>query len=130
MNLGLMLLIDKQFLKTPFYGVQQMTWHLQNEGHAVNVKRIRRVMRLMRLMPIFQKPDLFGEDGPVVLEGEQVVGAFGADGLGDVALASGRERAREYQALQEQRDRLPTRLDQLPCVSDCQARDHPPLAWG
>ena len=57
MNLALMLLIDKQFLETPFYGVQQMTWHLRNEGHAVNVKRIRRLMRLMCLMPIFQKPD-------------------------------------------------------------------------
>ena len=47
MNLTLMRLIDRQFLETPFYGVQQMTWHLQNEGHAVNVKRIRRLMRLM-----------------------------------------------------------------------------------
>jgi putative transposase len=36
MNLDLMMMIDKQFLETPFYGVQQMTWHLQNEGHAVN----------------------------------------------------------------------------------------------
>lgn len=53
-NLGLMQLIDRQFLETPFYGVQQMTWHLRNEGHAVNVKRIR---RLMRLMPIYQKPN-------------------------------------------------------------------------
>ena len=35
MNLDLMLLIDKRFLETPFYGVRQMTWHLQNEGHAV-----------------------------------------------------------------------------------------------
>jgi hypothetical protein len=52
-NLALMLLIDKQFLDTPFYGVQ----HLKNEGHPVNVKRIRRLMRLMRLMPIFEKPD-------------------------------------------------------------------------
>ena len=52
MNLDLMVMIDKQFLETPFYGVQQMTWHLQNEGHAVNYKRIRRLMRLMRLMPI------------------------------------------------------------------------------
>ena len=43
MNLTLMRLIDRQFLETPFYGVQQMTWHLQNEGHAVNVKRIRRL---------------------------------------------------------------------------------------
>ena len=31
LNLDLMLLIDKQFLDTPFYGVRQMTWHLQNE---------------------------------------------------------------------------------------------------
>ncbi len=44
MNLDLMLLIGKQFLETPFYGAQQMTWHLQNEGRAVNVKRIRRLM--------------------------------------------------------------------------------------
>ena len=57
MNLGLMRLIDRQFLETPFYGVQQMTWHLRNRGHAVNVKRIRRLMRLMRLMPIYQKPN-------------------------------------------------------------------------
>ncbi len=42
LNLDLMLLIDKQFLETPFYGVRQMTWHLQDEGHAVNEKRIRR----------------------------------------------------------------------------------------
>jgi putative transposase len=57
MNLVLMQLIDRQFLETPFYGVRQMTWHLQNEGHAVNPKRIRRLMRLMRLMPIYQKPN-------------------------------------------------------------------------
>ena len=57
MNLDLMLKVDKQFLETPFYGVRQMTWHLQNEGHVVNEKRIRRLMRLMRLMPIYQKPN-------------------------------------------------------------------------
>ena len=57
MNLDLMVVIDKQFLETPFYGVQQMTWHLQNSGHTVNYKRIRRLMRLMRLTPIYQKPD-------------------------------------------------------------------------
>lgn len=56
-NLDLMQLIDKQFLDTPFYGVRQMTWHLQNAGHGVNQKRIRRLMRLMRLMPIYQKPN-------------------------------------------------------------------------
>jgi putative transposase len=56
-NLGLMRKIDKQFLETPFFGVQQMTWHLQGEGYEVNVKRIRRLMRLMNLMPIYRKPD-------------------------------------------------------------------------
>ena len=34
-----------------------MTWHLRNEGCAVNGKRICRPMLLMRLWPIYQKPD-------------------------------------------------------------------------
>ena len=55
-NLGLMAEIDCQFLETPFYGVRQMTWHLQAEGHAVNIKRVRRLMRLMGLMPIYRQP--------------------------------------------------------------------------
>ncbi len=57
MNLDLMRVIDKQFLETPFYGVRQMTWHLRNDDHLVNEKRIRRLMRLMGLMPIYQKPN-------------------------------------------------------------------------
>ena len=44
-------------LETPFFGVRQMTWHLRNDGHLVNEKRIRRLMRLMGLMPIYQKPN-------------------------------------------------------------------------
>ncbi|WP_156785543.1 IS3 family transposase [Sulfitobacter sp. EE-36] len=57
MNLDLMRVIDKPFLETPFYGVRQMTWHLRNDDHLVNEKRIRRLMRLMGLMPIYQKPN-------------------------------------------------------------------------
>ena len=57
MNLVLMRVIDKQFLETPFYGMRQMTWHLRNDDHPVNEKRIRRLMRLMGLMPIYQKPN-------------------------------------------------------------------------
>jgi putative transposase len=57
LNLGLMRLIDEQFLETPFYGVRQITWHLRAEGHPVNEKRIRRLMRLMGLMPIYQRPN-------------------------------------------------------------------------
>jgi len=55
-NLNLMFEIDRQFLNTPFYGVQQMTWHLRARGRMVNVKRVRRLMQLMGLMPIYQKP--------------------------------------------------------------------------
>ncbi len=57
LKFALMRQIDEQFLETPFFGVRQMTWHLRNEGHLVNEKRIRRLMRLMGLMPIYQKPN-------------------------------------------------------------------------
>lgn len=56
-NLALMALIDRQFMETPFYGVCQMTWHLRNDGHAVNPKQVRRLMRLMGLMPVYRKPN-------------------------------------------------------------------------
>ncbi len=56
LNLTLMRWIDEQFLETPFYGLQQMTWHLRANDHPVNEKRIRRLMRLMGLMPIYQRP--------------------------------------------------------------------------
>ena len=50
---------ERQFLETPFYGVRQMTRHFQNEGHAVNEKRIRRLMRLMRRRRENSPPDCF-----------------------------------------------------------------------
>lgn len=81
MNLTLMQVIDWQILETPFYGVQQMTWLLQNEGHQVNQRRIRRMMRLMRLMPTSAarrylasywayacEADLSGGRGPTVVD--------------------------------------------------------------
>ncbi|MCI5109764.1 MAG: DDE-type integrase/transposase/recombinase [Marivita sp.] len=49
--------IDEQILETLSFGVRQMIWHLRNDGHLVNEKRIRRLMRLMGLMPIYQKPN-------------------------------------------------------------------------
>ena len=51
-----MLLIDKQFLETPFYGLQQMTRHLRRQGQCLERHRIRRLMTLMGLTPIYQKP--------------------------------------------------------------------------
>jgi putative transposase len=57
-NLRLMNLIDEQFTRTPFYGVERMTTWLNRQEHPVNVKRIRRLMRLMGLEAIYPKPRL------------------------------------------------------------------------
>ncbi len=46
-NLRYMLLIDKQYLKTPFYGVPRMTVFLRRMGYEVNKKRVGRLMRIM-----------------------------------------------------------------------------------
>jgi putative transposase len=56
LNLGLLRLIDEQFLQTPWYGSRQMTRHLRREGHDVGRKRVRRLMRKMSLVPIYQRP--------------------------------------------------------------------------
>lgn len=53
LNLDLMLKVDKQCLETPFYGVRQMTWHLQNESHAVNEIR---GLRARRACPTRNRP--------------------------------------------------------------------------
>jgi len=55
-NLGLMRLIDAQFLETPWYGSRQMARHLRRDGHAVGRKRVRRLMAVMGLVPIYQRP--------------------------------------------------------------------------
>ena len=59
-NERLMCLIDAQYLRTPFYGVEQMRHYLNrllaSEGVTVNAKRVRRLMRLMGLEAIYPKP--------------------------------------------------------------------------
>lgn len=56
LDLELMRLMDRQYLETPFYGVERMTWVLQQQGYHVNPKRVRRLMRLMALEAIYPKP--------------------------------------------------------------------------
>ena len=41
-ELELMSLIDKQYLRTPFYSSRKMTAWLRGQGHAVNTKRVQR----------------------------------------------------------------------------------------
>jgi putative transposase len=55
-ELELMALIDRQYLRTPFYGSRRMTAWLHTQGHHVNRKRVQRLMGLMGLEAIYQRP--------------------------------------------------------------------------
>jgi putative transposase len=57
-TLVLMDLIDREYLRHPFYGGRKMTVYLKNAGHRVNVKRVRRLMRMMGLKAIYPKKRL------------------------------------------------------------------------
>lgn len=57
-NLVLMSLLDKQYLDTPYYGIRRMKWFLQQQGYAVNHKKVARLLRLMGLEAIYPKPNL------------------------------------------------------------------------
>lgn len=53
-----MRVIDEEFTRHPFYGVERMTVYLGWQGWLVNVKRVRRLMRQMGLEAIYPKPKL------------------------------------------------------------------------
>jgi putative transposase len=57
-NLALMRVIDEEFTRHPFYGVERMAAYLGRQGWCVNVKRVRRLMRQMGLEAIYPKPKL------------------------------------------------------------------------
>ena len=58
-NLRLMRLIDQQYTAHPFYGSRKLTlWLRDEQGEAVNRKRVQRLMRLMGLEAIYPKPKL------------------------------------------------------------------------
>ena len=56
-DLELMALIDRQYLKTPFYGSRKMTAWLRSQGYQVNRKRVRRLMQVMGLQAIYRRPN-------------------------------------------------------------------------
>lgn len=56
-NLVLMSLLDRQYTRTPCYGVLKMTVYLRNLGYQVNAKRVRRLLRIMGLEAVYQKPN-------------------------------------------------------------------------
>ena len=55
-NLELMALIDRQYLKTPFYGSRKMTVWLKSLGYDVGRTRVQRLMRLMGIQGICPRP--------------------------------------------------------------------------
>jgi len=57
-NLSLMHLVDEQFTRAPFYGVDRMTAWLRRQGHWVNPKRVRRLMRRIGLEAVYPRPRL------------------------------------------------------------------------
>jgi putative transposase len=56
-DLKLMALLDRQYLKTPFYGSRKMTAWLRAQGYRVNRKRVRRLMQTMGLQAIYRRPN-------------------------------------------------------------------------
>ncbi len=49
--------IDRQYTRTPPYGVERMTAQLRRDGFLIRHNRVRRLMRLTGLMPIYPKPN-------------------------------------------------------------------------
>lgn len=56
-DLELMALLDRQYLRTPFYGSRKMTAWLRAQGYQVNRKRVRRLMQAMGLEAIYRRPN-------------------------------------------------------------------------
>lgn len=56
-NLQIMRVLDEQYTKTPFYGVERMTAYLRKKGYGVNPKRVRRLLRLMGLETVYPQPN-------------------------------------------------------------------------
>lgn len=56
MNERLMRLIDEEYTRHPFYGVEKMAMYLRQLGYRINDKRVRRLMRLMGLKSVAPKP--------------------------------------------------------------------------
>ena len=56
-NLGLMRLIDEEYMRHPFYGSRKLRNYLRRQGHKVNRKRVQRLMRKMGIESIAPKPN-------------------------------------------------------------------------
>ncbi len=56
-DLDLMALMDRQYMKTPFYGSRRMKVWLRGQGQPVGRDRTRRLMRLAGLETVYRRPN-------------------------------------------------------------------------
>jgi putative transposase len=63
-DLSVIRLLDEQYTRTPFYGVERMTAWLHRQGLPMGHNRVRRLLRLMGLEAIYAKPRLSLPGGP------------------------------------------------------------------
>jgi putative transposase len=57
-NLRYRRLLDEEYTRHPFYGVEKMTFWLRQQAYAMGPKRVRRLLRQMGLMAVYPKPHL------------------------------------------------------------------------
>lgn len=79
-NLTILRLLDEQYFKTPFYGVRKLTALLNQQGFAINRKRVKRLMELMGWQTLYRykstsKPDKQNRLYPYLLKGLKVTRA-------------------------------------------------------
>lgn len=55
-NLSILRLLDEQYLKTPFYGVERLLVLLLVAGYKINRKRLRRLFRLQGWQTLYPQP--------------------------------------------------------------------------
>lgn len=63
-DMAVMRLMDEQYTRTPYYGVERMTARLHRLGIGIGHNRVRRLLRLMGLEAVYPKPRLSRPGGP------------------------------------------------------------------
>jgi putative transposase len=63
-DVSVMHLMDEQYTRTPYYGVERMTAWLHRIGIGIGHNRVRRLLRLMGLEAVYPKPRLSRPGGP------------------------------------------------------------------
>jgi len=63
-DMAVMHLMDEQYTRTPYYGVERMTAWLHRLGIGIGHNRVRRLLRLMGLQAVYPKPHLSRPGGP------------------------------------------------------------------